>query len=89
MPSQYALPVGCEDDVVAIPMILLVSRTGVWTPTLMTRKKPAGVTIWSIREIHGPIMSSKISGDIDPGCNTPCKSGRYRQTWSGHLMSWL
>lgn len=45
MPSQYGLSVGCEDDVVATPMILLVSRTGVWTPTLTTRKMLAGVTM--------------------------------------------
>jgi hypothetical protein len=38
MLSHYALSVGCEDDVVAVPMIMLVSRTGVWTPTLTTRK---------------------------------------------------
>ena len=45
MSSQYALSVGCEDDVVPIPVILLVSRMGVWTPTLTTRKMTAGVTI--------------------------------------------
>lgn len=38
MPSHYVLSVDCEDDVVVVPMILLVSRTGFWTPTLTTRK---------------------------------------------------
>jgi hypothetical protein len=89
MPSQYALLVGCEDDVVAIPMILLVSRTGVWTPTLTTRKIPAGVTI-SLFEKYAVLLylprlaETSIQAAIPP----VSRDGTAKHGWE-HLVGWL